>query len=153
MILTTSSSPWTGVLNSTGKDDWETPDDFFDVYNSDYHFTLDAAADRTNHKCPTWLGPGGAAEDALEVEWLDYCQGGAIWLNPPYSRGLQRKFVEKAKSNAGLVPVVCLLPARTDTKLFHDIIWKWGDVTFLKGRLKFKGASYPAPFPSMIVVF
>jgi hypothetical protein len=41
--------------------------------------------------------------------------------------------------------------------LFHEVIWPRGDITFLRGRLKFKGpggvASSPAPFPSMIVVF
>jgi len=29
---------------SSGKDDWETPDDLFERYNQRYHFILDAAA-------------------------------------------------------------------------------------------------------------
>lgn len=149
-----SDSPWT-VLNSTGKDNWETPNDLFDRYNQRYHFILDAAADTNNHKCDRYFGPGGVSEDSLVVDWpLDE---GNIWLNPPYSRGLQRQFVESAWIEASRhksgYHVVCLLPARTDTKLFHEIIQPYGQVEFLRGRVRFVGANHPAPFPSMIVVF
>lgn len=147
---------------STGKDDWETPDDLFHKYDEQYHFILDAAANTANHKCPRWFGPGGDAEDSLVVDWP--LEDGNIWLNPPYSRGLQAKFVQKAWLETDRVwcqygkgdtwgKVVCLLPARTDTKLFHEVILPNADVTFLKGRVKFKEAAQGAPFPSMIVVF
>ena len=46
-----------------------------------------------------------------------------------------------------------LLPARTDTKWFHDWCLPYGKIEFLRGRLKFGGCDNPAPFPSMIVVF
>lgn len=49
--------------------------------------------------------------------------------------------------------VVMLLPARTDTKWFHDYCLKYGEITFLRGRLKFGDSKNSAPFPSMIVVF
>lgn len=143
---------------STGKDNWETPDDLFEALNDQYHFVLDAAANEQNHKCPVWLGPGGIHEDALSVSWQPWLLNGNVWLNPPYSRKLQRKFVEKAIYEVMGQPlgnVVCLLPARTDTALFHDLIYNkdGAEVTFLRGRLKFKGAENGAPFPSMIVVF
>lgn len=145
---------------STGKDTWETPDDLFQSLNEKYHFVLDAAADEMNHKCAEWLGPGGVHEDALstDVNWQYWLAQGNIWLNPPYSRGLQTRFVQRAVHEAGASShghVVCLLPARTDTKLFHTCIYHKlnAEVTFLKGRLKFKGASAGAPFPSMIVEF
>ena len=48
--------------------------------------------------------------------------------------------------------VVCLLPARTDTTWFHRYCLK-GEVRFLRGRVKFKGAANGAPFPSMVVIF
>lgn len=147
-----SNSPWVGVLNKSTKDDYETPDDLFNRYHSQYHFILDAAADESNHKVARWFGPGSEVEDALAVDWpLDE---GNIWLNPPYSRGLQAKFVQKAAQAAGApYHVVCLLPARTDTKLFHEIIRPYGRIEFLRGRVKFVGAVHPAPFPSMIVIF
>jgi len=143
---------------STGKDDWETPDDLFNRYNATYRFVLDAAANSQNAKVSRFYGPGGECEDALVVPWP--LHEGNIWLNPPYSRGLQARFVNKAWEEVkrgremDLVgSVVCLLPARTDTRLFHDTILAHGHVEFLRGRVKFKGAQQGAPFPSMIVRF
>ena len=46
-----------------------------------------------------------------------------------------------------------LIPARTDTKYFHDYILNRSEVRFLKGRLKFGDSKKSAPFPSMVVVF
>lgn len=50
---------------------------------------------------------------------------------------------------------VCLLPARTDTRWFHDFIYNKQNVEirFIKGRLKFGDSKNSAPFPSMICVF
>lgn len=150
---------------STGKDDWETPDDLFARYHKTYRFVLDAAANRANAKLPRYLGPGSdLAEDALAVAWP--LEQGNIWLNPPYSRGLQARFIQKALEEHDRYVqesairfqqdehrVVCLLPARTDTRLFHEIILPNATVEFLRGRVKFKGAAQGAPFPSMIVIF
>ena len=49
--------------------------------------------------------------------------------------------------------VVMLLPARTDTRWFHDYIYGKAEVRFVRGRLKFGGSKNSAPFPSMVVVF
>jgi len=50
--------------------------------------------------------------------------------------------------------VVFLIPARTDTKRFHEIFIPFAtEIRFLKGRLKFDDQKNSAPFPSMIVVF
>lgn len=48
-----------------------------------------------------------------------------------------------------------LLPARTDTRWFHDYIYnnQRAEIRFIKGRLKFGGSKNSAPFPSMVVVF
>lgn len=47
-----------------------------------------------------------------------------------------------------------LIPARTDTKWFHQYIYgKAKEIRFVKGRLKFGGSKDAAPFPSMVVVF
>ena len=46
-----------------------------------------------------------------------------------------------------------LIPARTDTKYWHNYVMNANEVYFIKGRLKFGGASNGAPFPSAIVVF
>lgn len=79
---------------------------------------------------------------------------GRCWCNPPYGRQIG-KWVEKAVKEVkrGVPLVVMLLPARTDTKWFHDYCLPYGKIEFLRGRLKFGGCENPAPFPSMIVVF
>ena len=49
--------------------------------------------------------------------------------------------------------VVMLLPARTETKWFHDYIYHRSEIRFISGRLKFSNAKDNAPFPNMIVIF
>ena len=61
------------------------------------------------------------------------------------------------KRRRGGIIVVMLIPARTDTKMFHDFILGKAEIRFIKGRLNFEvdgeKSKDPAPFPSMIVVF
>ena len=145
------------VVRPTDKECWETPDDVFGVWNSRFSFHLDAAANETNHKCPNWFGPGGVEKDALSVSWEPWYRRGNIWLNPSYSRGTQRRFVEKAIADwyqSGCSNTcVMLLPADTSTKLFHEVIWNRGfRVEFLKGRIRFKGATGAPKFGNMVVI-
>jgi phage N-6-adenine-methyltransferase len=133
-------------LFSSQSDEWSTPQDFFNRYDSIYHFTLDVASTDANAKCDNHFT---IAEDGLKQNW----GGQTVWLNPPYGRQIG-KWVEKAyqESRQPNTTVVCLLPARTDTKWFHDYC-KRGTITFIRGRLKFGGSRNSAPFPSMVVVF
>jgi site-specific DNA-methyltransferase (adenine-specific) len=148
------------TLFATGKDDWGTPLKLFAELDAEFRFTCDVAADAGNHRCPVWFGPGSAlATDALTVPWPP----GVAWMNPPYSRGRQDRFLAKAVREAaeGSTTTVALLPARPDTKRFHRFIWDAArhqprpgvEVRFLPGRLRFVGAAAGAPFPSMVVVF
>lgn len=73
-------------------------------------------------------------------------------MNPPYGREIG-KWVRKAyESSLGGTTVVCLLPARTDTRWWHDYCMK-GEIRFIRGRLKFGGHKNSAPFPSAVVIF
>lgn len=63
---------------------------------------------------------------------------------------MEKAYQEKDKLGT---TVVMLLPARTDTRWFHDYIYGKAEIRFIKGRLKFGEAKAGAPFPSMIVVF
>lgn len=55
----------------------------------------------------------------------------------------------------GHTSVVMLLPARTDTRWYHDFIANnpRAHVHFIRGRLRFGGSNQNAPFPSMVVLF
>ena len=83
--------------------------------------------------------------------------GGAVFCNPPYGREIG-KWVKKAYLEAQKgTKIVLLIPARTDTRYFHDYIYGKAKIRFLRGRLKFtdeQGKSYDAaPFPSMLVIY
>lgn len=144
------------VHYSTGKDDWGTPQDLFDVLDKEFGFTLDPCADEINHKCDKYYT---VEQDGLIQDW----SGETVFCNPPYSR--------KTKKNAGQIAwvkkcyeeserggvVVMLIPARTDTIMFHDYILGKAEIRFIKGRVNFEingeKSKDPAPFPSMIVVY
>ena len=135
------------VMFSSKTDQWETPKDFFDDLDALFHFTLDACALPENAKCEKYFTP---EMDGLKQEW-----GGVVWCNPPYGREIGQ-WVEKGYLSAkNGCTVVMLLPARTDTKWFHEYCYmnRFATVRFVKGRLKFGGSRNGAPFPSMVVIF
>lgn len=136
----------TSVMFSSATDQWATPQEFFDKLHEEFHFELDACADETNHKCEMYFD---RETDGLSQEW-----DRTTWCNPPYGKEIG-KWVAKAaeQSEKHGVTVVMLLPARTDTRWFHDYIYGRSEIRFVKGRLKFGGGRNPAPFPSMIVIF
>ncbi len=134
---------------SSNSEEWRTPDNLYDRLTSEFHFDLDVAASRENSKCYLYYHKGNSG---LTNEW-----SGNIWCNPPYGRSIGL-WVKKASEEiaAGRSPViVMLLPARTDTRWFHDYIYNSPrvEIRFLKGRLKFSNSKDNAPFPSMLVIF
>lgn len=131
----------TSGLFTSNTPEWETPQDFFDKLDAEFHFDLDVCANDSNHKCDKYYTQ---EQDGLKQKWE-----GMVWCNPPYGREIG-KWV-KACSEYG--NAVMLLPARTDTRWFHDYIYGKGEIRFIRGRLKFGGSSNSAPFPSMVVVF
>lgn len=139
----------TGLMFSSKTEMWATPQDFFDKMNEQYNFSLDVCAIQENAKCANFFSP---EIDGLKQEWKGTC-----WMNPPYGREIGKwvaKAYEEAVEKKNCI-VVALLPARTDTRWFHDYIYMmYGvEVDFIKGRLKFGNGENSAPFPSMVVVF
>lgn len=138
-------------LFSSEKQDWCTPQQFFDELDAEFHFVLDAAATHQNSKCKRCFTP---EDDGLIQNWD---VGGAVYCNPPYGKEIGlwvKKAYEEAQKGT---TIVMLIPARTDTKYFHEYIYHKAEIRFVKGRLKFtdengtpKGT---APFPSMVVIY
>ena len=56
----------TEVLFSSRSEEWETPQDFFDKLDAEFHFTLDAAATPENAKCEQFYTK---VENSLEKKW------------------------------------------------------------------------------------
>ena len=132
------------VHYSSNSDEWETPQDFFNYWYNIFKFDIDVCASKENAK--------------LDVYYDKSCNGlikpwhGTAWCNPPYSN--VKEWVLKAYREKLLgVTTVMLIPARTDTKIWHDVIFPHAKVEFIKGRLKFSNSKNSAPFPSAIVIF
>lgn len=136
------------VMFSSATDEWATPQSFFDELNNEFHFTLDPCATKANAKCNKFYT---IDEDGLQQDW----KGEVVFCNPPYGKVIAdwvKKCSEEAKKPN--TTVVALIPARTDTRYFHEYIYhKVREIRFIKGRLKFGGCKNSAPFPSMVVVF
>jgi len=132
-------------LFSSATDLWETPLDLFQELDAEFGFTLDVCALPTNAKCRKFFSP---AEDSLKQRWTGTC-----WMNPPYGRNIG-SWVRKAwESSRDGATVVCLLPARTDTKWWHEYVAHASEIRYVRGRLRFGKAVNSAPFPSAVVVF
>lgn len=141
------------ALFSSNKDDWETPQALFDSLNAKYHFAIDLAASKDNAKCDRYFS---IDDDSLSKDWSENF-GGAMYLNPPYGRNIG-KWVNKAYETSlkVTVPIVLLIPSRTDTSYWHDYIFGKANIKFIRGRLKFEHNGVhgsPAPFPSAIIVY
>ena len=134
----------TEVMFSSKTDLRATPQDFFNKLNDEFHFTLDPCATEENHKCNRYF--------TKEQDWLKQSRDNEIvFCNPPYWKEIKNRVKKWYESRGG--EIVMLLPARTDTKRFHDYIYHKSEIRFIKGRLKFWDSKNSAPFPSMVVIF
>lgn len=145
-------------LFTSGSDEWTTPADLFAALHREFRFRFDMAASSENFLLPRWYGPTNPHPEMQNGLHVMKRERGWGFCNPPYSRGLQSKFIAVCAERRDMV---MLLPARTDTVAFHRYIYnvsKWRarpnvEIRLLKGRLRFGGAKHGAPFPSMIVIF
>ena len=137
-----------GYMATAKRTNHGTPRDFYRALNEVYHFTLDVAATKKNKMAPDYIG---RRQNALKpsTHWT-----GRVFVNPPYGKGLERwvgkAIVEVATNHAEFV--VMLLPAYPDRKWFPALHVFSTRITFLTGRLHFRGAKDSAPFPSMYAV-
>lgn len=140
------------IVHSRQSDEWETPQWLFDELNSIFNFDCDLAASEDNYKCDTYY-----TKDIFDpiTSIFPFTVHKSIFCNPPYSRikdflGCLKRSFEFDKQ----IKSVWLLPARTCTKWFHEIVLPHAHyIGFIKGRLKFGNSINSAPFPSIIVVF
>lgn len=122
------------VVFSSQTTEWATPQDVYDKLNAEFQFDWDP--------CPLGGDTDGTAP--LFARW----DNRRVFCNPPYDD--IRSFLERGRE-ARLA--VFLVPARTDTRWFHEIVLPYAsEIRFIRGRLKFGNATTGAPFPSMVVV-
>lgn len=118
--------------------DWRTPKKVYDKLNKEFNFNYDP--------CPY------QSEDKtfLLKDWKE-----RVYCNPPYNNiyeFVNKGLIELKRGNSQVL--VYLLPVRTDTKWFHDLVLpNHKQIRFIRGRLRFNESNNNAPFPSMIVIF
>lgn len=125
---------------SSARMDWQTPEATYAALDAEFGFTHDP--------CPAVSDDEFWRVDGLTSDW-----GAVNFCNPPYGTEIG-KWVRKAWEQSQQGPTcVLLIPSRTDTRWWHDYVMQAAEIRFVRGRLKFGGATTPAPFPSAIVVF
>jgi phage N-6-adenine-methyltransferase len=102
-----------------------------------------------NAKCARYFTP---EQDGLRQDWRrEIC-----WCNPPYTRYVLDRWVQKAyeASHAGAT-VVCLLPVSTTSQWWKRYVLPLPDgrITYLEKRLKFGGSRVNARFDNVMVIF
>ncbi len=162
------------ALFSSATTEWATPQDFFDKLHREFNFVLDPCATAENAKCAMFFTH---EDNGLIQPWHPHKR---VFMNPPYgssehpckSNCKKQKCKERGHCITEYIPgiedwvrkayeehlkgctVVCLLPARTCTHWFHEYVYsKASEIRFVRGRLRFGGATNSAPFPSMVVVY
>ncbi|RZO65604.1 MAG: hypothetical protein EVA70_07345 [Parvularculaceae bacterium] len=142
------------ALFSSKSDLWGTPPEVFHLLNEFYDFQLDAASTHQNALCPNHFT---IEDNSLEQDWFPYRR---VWLNPPYGKTIGH-WMKKAyeESQKGCL-VVCLVPARVDTRWWHDWVRHKGIDEYFKGRLKYINftdgsgqRSGTSPFASALVTY
>ena len=154
MTMLRDSRSSSSYMPAAQRNDWATPQEVFDPLDREFRFVLDVCATSANAKCQSFY-----KENALDLPWNHHTGkdwSGFWWCNPPYGRGLNRWIAKGVAERRG----VMLVPARTDVRWFHDHLWDQDkhqprpeiELRFLKGRIRFVGATASAPFPSLVIV-
>jgi phage N-6-adenine-methyltransferase len=143
----------TDITCESGSEEWGTPEDFFKAIAWVWGpFDLDPCCTPANAKAKRYFTKEA---DGLKQQWF-----GRVFVNPPFNRKKKMyvgPWVQKAEAERNnCKAIVMLLPARTGTKWWQEIVMPAAHkIFFVKGRLKFvqEGKDSAATFPSAIVIF
>lgn len=109
-----------GDLEIDEKNSWRTDPEVFAALDAEFKFSMDAAASHTNRLVPNCYIT--EMQDAIKIDWYEYMRehyvaGRNVWVNPPYGRGMIKKFMNKAiEEKANGVTTVMLVPATLDAQ-------------------------------------
>ena len=124
------------VIFNSGNVEWYTPPEVIRaVHETLGHVDLDPASSSIANEIVRAKNFFSVDDDGLDRNWF-----GRVYLNPPYSRGLIKKFVDKllAEYNAGHVQsAVVLVNAQSDAKWFSSLAQACTGAIFTQGRIRF----------------
>jgi site-specific DNA-methyltransferase (adenine-specific) len=133
-------------MYTSNSDEWATPQEFFDKLDEEFHFTLDPCATAENAKCKKFFTKD---QDGLSQDWA----GETVWCNPPYGKTIGQWCKKCYEHSLHGDVAVMLIHARTDTQWFHEWVYGKAELRFVKGRIRFNGSKWNAPFPSMVAIY
>lgn len=139
--------PLQKAMVSSKSNEWSTPQDFFEILNKEFNFTLDVASTHENAKCKKHFT---LDDDGLNKSW----GGNTVFMNPPYG-GHTADWIKKAYEESKFgITVVCLIVSATDRSYWHDLFFPFAsEIRFIRGRLHFGESKTSAPFASAVVIF
>jgi phage N-6-adenine-methyltransferase len=153
MPATEAPSFYASTANSSAHHNWHTPPELLDaLYARGLAFDLDPCSPTKDRRRAPVKAKAHYVEDddALGMVWH-----GRVFVNPPYGRDIVR-WIEKAQRSVierDATFVLALVPARTETKWWHEHVANRAHVFLLKGRLAFGDGTNSAPFPSALVLW
>lgn len=132
------------------REDWRTPPEVVELVREVFGGTIHldpCASPAASLAEVNFTGPDLDHGLAGAVDGLDAAWQGTVYVNPPFSS--LRAWVEKCQREHQEhgAEVILLMPARTDTRAWHQHVSTASAVCLWRGRLTFVGAPASAPFP------
>ena len=137
----------------TGENEWYTPPEYIAMAREVMGgIDLDPASSAEANKVVGAVTFFNAEADGLARAWV-----GRVWLNPPYSRDLMPRFVEKLKVEflSGDVSAANMVTHNnTDTGWFHSLAEVTGAICFPAKRIRFyRGEEAAAPVNGQMFIY
>lgn len=140
-------SKFNAGMKSSDSPEWYTPGHIIDRVIAVFdHIDLDPCSHVDAQRAMGARHYYTEADDGLTQPWH-----GNVYMNPPYGDAIVPwipRMVD-AYTSGEISAAIALLPGRTDTAWFQPLFSY--PICFVRGRLKFSNAKFPAPFPSVIV--
>ena len=135
----------TKLVGESNSVEYSTPLKIVEPLIKEFGITRDVCASELNHKLADYWTK---EDNALTKDWVGNC-----WMNPPFSRDLNkwvRKANLEAKHNGGTK--VCLIPVRSNTKWWAEVC-KDAEIRFINGEVNFNDEKRGLWLPMCIIIF
>ena len=124
------------ITHNTGRVEWYTPPAVIKAVRDVLgEIDLDPASSRIANEIVGAKKFFTRDDDGLKQDWF-----GNVFLNPPYSKGLIDKFIDKLRAEiivGHVKEAVVLVNAATDTRWYERAIEPAKGICFTRGRIKF----------------
>lgn len=133
-LLKSAKSPH--VAQNTGESEWYTPFEYIACAHSVMgRIDLDPASSEIANKTVRAEKIYTSKDDGLSKFWA-----GKVWMNPPYSAELVRRFISKFAKHVNdkdIIEGMVLVNNATETQWFSELVSVSNAVLFPSGRVKF----------------